>query len=198
MQIPRVAREQAKVGMEVNASNLKYGDLLFFDTTPGKTGQITHVGIYIGNGRFQHAANEREGVKITSLSDPYYSSRMRICRRYLPDDNASAATPFTIAQILPADKKNAKSSACSNICYQVPQKITSADGRYYIQLGSFVSSPDKAYLSHIRASGYDYRLIRKDKTSKLLLGPFREKSTAYTALPTARKLFNPDAFITEI
>ena len=70
VKIPRVAREQAKVGRLVSTDKLQYGDLLFFDTTAHKTGQITHVGVYIGDGKFEHAANEKQGVKISSLSDP--------------------------------------------------------------------------------------------------------------------------------
>ena len=38
-------------------------------------GEITHVGIYIGGGRFIHAANPRKGVIISSLSESYYNAR---------------------------------------------------------------------------------------------------------------------------
>lgn len=45
----------------VSKSNLKAGDLVFFKGTTGKGG-ITHVGIYIGGGRFVHAGSSRTGV----------------------------------------------------------------------------------------------------------------------------------------
>lgn len=53
--LPRTAAEQAQVGKEVprDVARLRVGDLLTF----GKDGRITHVGIYVGNGRFIHASS---------------------------------------------------------------------------------------------------------------------------------------------
>lgn len=64
-------------GNAVSRDNLAPGDLVFFNTY----GSISHVGIYIGNGSFIHAANERTGVTISSLSDGYYSGRYAGARR---------------------------------------------------------------------------------------------------------------------
>ena len=58
-------------GEHVSRSELMPGDLVFF----GSGGEITHVGIYIGGGRFIHAANPRKGVIISSLSESYYNAR---------------------------------------------------------------------------------------------------------------------------
>ena len=58
-------------GEHVSRSELMPGDLVFF----GSGGEITHVGIYIGGGRFIHAANPRKGVIISSLSESYYTAR---------------------------------------------------------------------------------------------------------------------------
>ncbi len=68
--LPRTAEEQFRVGTPVQKNQLQPGDLVFFANTykPG----ISHVGIYIGNGKFVHAANSREGVKVSSLSESYY------------------------------------------------------------------------------------------------------------------------------
>ncbi len=49
-------------------------DAILFAFTPSG-GEITHVGIYIGGGRFIHAANPRKGVIISSLSESYYNAR---------------------------------------------------------------------------------------------------------------------------
>lgn len=58
--LPRTAREQAKVGyaVERDPQELQPGDLLTF----GRGKRITHIGIYVGEGRFVHASNRRLGI----------------------------------------------------------------------------------------------------------------------------------------
>lgn len=73
VKIPRTAYQQSKVGKEVSRFNLKKGDLLFFLTDKSRNIPITHVGIYIGNGNFIHAASKKKGIIITSLDDSKYS-----------------------------------------------------------------------------------------------------------------------------
>lgn len=80
--LERASAEQAKQGTKVSKSNLKVGDLVFFDTNGGKNG-INHVGIYIGDGKFIHAESERKGVTITELSESYYSRSYMTARRML-------------------------------------------------------------------------------------------------------------------
>lgn len=70
--LSRVASDQYSNGIYVSYSNLQSGDLVFFERTYATNG-ISHVGIYIGDGQFIHCANG--GVKISSLSETYYSSR---------------------------------------------------------------------------------------------------------------------------
>ena len=71
--IPRTAYEQSKVGKEVSRFDLKKGDLLFFLTDKSRGIPVTHVGMYIGYGKFIHAASRRQGIIITSLDDSKYS-----------------------------------------------------------------------------------------------------------------------------
>ncbi len=70
--LPHSASAQQSYGKAVSKSNLKQGDLVFF------TG---HVGIYVGNNKFIHAANPSKGVVITSLSDSYYKKNYITARR---------------------------------------------------------------------------------------------------------------------
>ncbi len=190
--LPRTAREQARVGKRVSVDELKYGDLIFFDTTARRTGQITHVGIYVGNGKFQHASNEKEGVKITSLNDPYYKNRIKICRRVIKDDNINKEfKPKVKISSIPKDD--------CNKCYQAPTKVTAKSGEYYIQLGSYQTDPEvseKALLEHLKSSGFDYIIITQNGAYKLLTGPFATKDDAVAVLPTVQKQFIPDAFVT--
>ena len=75
--INRTAAQQLKNGYSV--TNLKVGDLVFFKNTYATTAAASHVGIYIGENLFIHAANG--GVKITSLDHEYYAPRYIGARR---------------------------------------------------------------------------------------------------------------------
>ncbi|MBX0316847.1 C40 family peptidase [Planococcus glaciei] len=68
IQLPRTTREQYKEGTAVSKSNLKAGDLVFFNTTGSG---VSHAGIYIGNNNFIHTSSSK-GVMISSINDPYY------------------------------------------------------------------------------------------------------------------------------
>jgi cell wall-associated NlpC family hydrolase len=59
-------------GTHISSNNLQPGDLVFFSNTY-KRG-LSHVAIYIGNGRIVHAENESTGVTISDLWSSYYSS----------------------------------------------------------------------------------------------------------------------------
>lgn len=73
------AADNSRFGVEVPLSALEPGDILVWANTymPGPS----HSGIYIGGGRFVHAANESTGVTINALNEPYYSSRFYTARR---------------------------------------------------------------------------------------------------------------------
>jgi cell wall-associated NlpC family hydrolase len=76
---PRTAAGYAKYGKAVAKKDLKPGDLVLFANTY-KRG-ISHIGIYIGNNNFVHAANKRSGVKTDSLGSSYYSKKYWGARR---------------------------------------------------------------------------------------------------------------------
>jgi cell wall-associated NlpC family hydrolase len=76
---PRTAAGYAHFGTSVAKKDLKPGDLLLFANTY-KHG-ISHIGVYLGNGKFVHAATAREGVRVDSLSKPYYSHKYYGARR---------------------------------------------------------------------------------------------------------------------
>jgi hypothetical protein len=99
LEIPRVSREQAEGGVEVARDGLQYGDLVFFDTGRDFTGTVTHVGVYIGEGKFQHASSSKGGVIITSLNDSDYTKRFITARRYLTDEANAAQTPVVAASM---------------------------------------------------------------------------------------------------
>ncbi len=71
--------QQYTNGTVVYYSNLKVGDLVFFDTN--ENGTIGHVGIYAGNGQFIHAANPSKGVCYSDMSPGSYYGRVYVCAR---------------------------------------------------------------------------------------------------------------------
>ncbi|MGV0958956.1 MAG: C40 family peptidase [Limnohabitans sp.] len=64
--------ELGKLSRPVDTARLQAGDLVFFNTLGA---HHSHVGVYVGDGRFVHASNERTGVRIDSLNHPYYAKR---------------------------------------------------------------------------------------------------------------------------
>ena len=71
----RVRGSSAELGQKarpVPADQLLPGDLVFFNTLGARH---SHVGIYVGEGRFVHASNPRTGVRMDPLSNRYYAQR---------------------------------------------------------------------------------------------------------------------------
>jgi len=112
VEIPRVARNQAKVGKKIEVENLKYGDLLFFDTDRHRRGKVTHVGMYVGNGWFTHASTGIYEVKYSKLTENnYYRKRLKVCRRYVNFKNNSDVKVWDIKKIKKSDKQD-----INNVC----------------------------------------------------------------------------------
>ena len=81
--LPRTSAAQSKYGMAVSKSNLKPGDLVFFDTSGPNNGGVTHCGMYIGDGQFIHAASGQGKVVINNLNSSYYVNAYVNARRVL-------------------------------------------------------------------------------------------------------------------
>lgn len=81
VELSRTASSQAKQGTTVAKSNLRVGDLVFFNTT-GRG--ISHVGFYVGNGKFANSSSSK-GVSIASLSNSYWANRYVTAKRVTSD-----------------------------------------------------------------------------------------------------------------
>jgi cell wall-associated NlpC family hydrolase len=76
-QLPRSSAEQYKIGNPVEYNDLKFGDLVFFDTTGEPA---SHVGVYLGDDLFAHASVSL-GVTISSIESFYFKKRYNGARR---------------------------------------------------------------------------------------------------------------------
>lgn len=73
IEVPRTAAEQYRSARSVRLADLAAGDLLFFRIdSPG----VSHVAIYIGDGRFVHAPQTGRPVELRMLDDGFYRSRL--------------------------------------------------------------------------------------------------------------------------
>ena len=69
--MPRTSRAQAGAGTPVSRANLQPGDLVFFYKP------ISHVGIYIGNGKIVHASHKGQPVKVSDMSRMKFTKAVR-------------------------------------------------------------------------------------------------------------------------
>lgn len=74
------AATQAKSGKQISRSNLRPGDIIFFNTTGIP---YSHAGIYVGNNRFIHAPNSRGAVRLQSIANGYWKSKIIEFRSYV-------------------------------------------------------------------------------------------------------------------
>ncbi|MDF2380425.1 C40 family peptidase [Nostoc ellipsosporum NOK] len=85
--LPRTAREQYRAARIISSTELKEGDLLFFNTRGG----VSHVGIYLGYNKFIHASTS-QGVTVSDMFEPYYLKRFLGSGR-IERPEAKAKTP---------------------------------------------------------------------------------------------------------
>ena len=80
LELERSSRAQFHSGSQVPIDELQPGDLVFFAT--GRSGRVSHVGIYNGRGVFVHAPGRGKRIRIAALSERYFKTRYVGARRY--------------------------------------------------------------------------------------------------------------------
>ena len=78
--LPRTAREMSEVGQQIDTSQLKPGDLVFFNTMRRA---FSHVGIYLGDNHFLHAPRTGAEVRVESMDNSYWVQRYNGARRII-------------------------------------------------------------------------------------------------------------------
>jgi cell wall-associated NlpC family hydrolase len=86
LDLPRTAYQMAHLGDKVGLDDLKPGDLVFFNTMRRA---FSHVGLYLGDGRFLHAPATGGRVSIEDLDKSYWTRRFDGARRLVPQAGAS-------------------------------------------------------------------------------------------------------------
>jgi cell wall-associated NlpC family hydrolase len=90
--LPRKAEQQAAATEKIAQSDLQPGDLVFFNTMRRT---FSHVGIYVGNGKFIHAPRTGAEVRLESMGGSYWQRRFDGARR------VTAAAAESVQQVLP-------------------------------------------------------------------------------------------------
>ena len=79
MNVSGSAADIARRGKEIDPRTLRPGDLVFFNTL---NRPFSHVGVYIGDGRFIHAPSSKGKVRIERMDNVYFAPRFEMARTY--------------------------------------------------------------------------------------------------------------------
>ncbi len=85
--LPRKAEQQAAATVQIDKAELQPGDLVFFNTLK-KT--FSHVGIYVGEGKFIHSPRAGSAVRVEDMQKAYWNQRFDGARRVQPERQASS------------------------------------------------------------------------------------------------------------
>lgn len=78
--VPRTSRDQFSAAHKISLAQAAEGDLLFFQDQE----KLSHVGIYLGDGRFVHAPSSGDTVRVARIDAPYYQRHLVAVGRLLP------------------------------------------------------------------------------------------------------------------
>ena len=91
--LPRKAEQQAAATQKIDQTDLQPGDLVFFNTMRRA---FSHVGIYVGNGKFIHAPRAGAEVRVESMGGSYWQNRFNGARRVITNA-AESVNPMPVA-----------------------------------------------------------------------------------------------------
>ena len=90
--LPRKAEQQAAATEQIAKADLQPGDLVFFNTMRRA---FSHVGIYVGNGKFIHAPKAGSHVRVDNLGGSYWQRRFDGARRVVTGQPPASPAPLT-------------------------------------------------------------------------------------------------------
>jgi cell wall-associated NlpC family hydrolase len=80
IELPRSSREINELGEKITPNELRPGDLVFYNTLRRT---FSHVGIYLGEGRFVHSPSSGGGIRVEDMSQRYWQKRFNGARRII-------------------------------------------------------------------------------------------------------------------
>jgi len=80
IELPRSSSEINKLGEKITTNELRPGDLVFYNTLRRA---FSHVGIYLGDGRFVHSPSSGGGIRVEDMSQSYWQKRFNGARRII-------------------------------------------------------------------------------------------------------------------
>lgn len=80
IELPRSSREINELGERIDPDELRPGDLVFYNTLRRA---FSHVGIYLGDGRFVHSPSSGGGIRVDDMSQSYWKKRFNGARRII-------------------------------------------------------------------------------------------------------------------
>ncbi len=180
IEIPRVADAQYRNGTPIAKSQLQKGDLVFF----GNGSRATHVGIYLGNGKFEHASSAKRRVVISSLNKSYYRRHYMGARRYhnfyhVPQFKPQQVIVNNVTQPTVNQPQIATAVAMQPQQQTMPMRTikNSSNGSFYILAGSFTNYPS-ALITKLELSGLQVTTKQQNGYYKVLVGPYDSASEA--------------------
>ena len=183
IEIPRVADAQFRNGTPIPRSELQKGDLVFF----GNGRRATHVGIYVGNGKFEHASSAKQRVVISSLDKAYYRRHYMGARRYHSFYNVPQFKPQIQQQVIvnsqPSQPIVTQPQIATATTIETQQAMpmqtinNSTNSSYYILAGSFANYPGEL-ITKLELSGMQVTTKQQNGYYKVLVGPFNSSSEA--------------------
>jgi cell wall-associated NlpC family hydrolase len=78
IRLPRTSLEMSRIGQQVEADDLRPGDLVFFNTLQQ---DFSHVGIYVGEDKFVHAPKTGKQIRLANMQEKYWNKRYNGARR---------------------------------------------------------------------------------------------------------------------
>lgn len=92
LKLPRRSNEMARLGESVQRNQLERGDLVFFNT---RGQRFSHVGIYLGEGKFVHAPRSGSRVRVEDMNIAYWKKRYNGARRLASSNHANRVSGKT-------------------------------------------------------------------------------------------------------
>lgn len=114
LKLPRRSADMARLGESIKRNELERGDLVFFNT---RGHRFSHVGIYLGEGKFVHAPRTGSQVRVESMNIGYWKKRYNGARRLASADAATptAASPASRVRKVAAKKVTSKKVASKKV-----------------------------------------------------------------------------------